>query len=203
MKFNIKQTISAVAFVLSVLLVIGTMKIYHDWDNPKHIPVIQSDPIADTIISIRHQGKLVVTDENIRAETKSHLDSSLWDASVSSSATARIQVFVDLNIFQKEWVTVNGSNVNVVIPRSAIKTEVIDTGEEHHSNGSWAFTFEGGEEKNLETINHIRLADQLQKETLPAIEYSIPMVELHFMRLFSVALTNTPYHVKVAVSSVK
>jgi hypothetical protein len=172
-------------------------------DKPPNHVAIATDEVALFLTSISNHAKLVVTDMNIRADTSSHLDSDIWDAGVSSWATARVQVFLDLTSFRKDWAQRVGNNLTITIPKSAIQYEVIPTGEGNRNNGSWAFTMLSGVESQLISTNHSALTKQLRANGEDVSMSSQGEVVNQMVALFNAALSQYGIHTTVLVDNNK
>lgn len=165
--------------------------------------IIQHDPVPDVIMSIAHKGKLVVTDANIIASASSHTDSSIYRATVDSTQTARVQVWLDLALFRKEWVVQGDKSLDISIPASAIKSEVIPTKEVNQDNDSWGFWFDKSAKDRLIKSNQKQIKRQLNQEASSIRETSMDMVAAQVGRLFSAALSNQNYKIDVKIDRSK
>jgi len=156
-----------------------------------------SDPITIAVLSISHKQKLVVTDVNIRAETKSQLASDVWDAAVTSYTTGRVQIWFDLSKFNQSMIIRDGKHITIHIPHSAIDGEVIVTEEKHTPNGSWLFSMRPSEAIKLEDVNHTQLTKQLSDDKSNYITDGHALVESRIKDIFETILNDPSYTVVV------
>jgi hypothetical protein len=192
-------TIATILFLAGVYSV-GYKMVYRSVSVSRKVLTTQDDPLPSILKSIQHKGKLVVTDANVAVNTLSRVDSDLWDATVTSSATGRVQIYLDLNYLRPEWVKQTGDTINVLIPNDSVKYEVIPTGETHKGNGSWGFTVHPSYLHQLKDKNHNDLKQRLDAEGDQLREDNISEVEIEVKRLFMGVLGDRHMTVNVSVS---
>ena len=158
-----------------------------------------NDVVSDTISSIQHRAKMVVTDANIRAETIDHTDGTFYYAEVSSYMTARVQVFIDLSKVDNSWVKRSGQDLHISVPKSAITYEVIQTSSNDTGNHSWIFQFDNGIYHQLVDKNHNTLHTELNTDANTIHLENIDLAAAQIGRLFSATLTPYGYHVTTSI----
>lgn len=203
MKLNsfIGRVILAMVAVLVFigLYMISYQYVKHTMVKKYHIAQVREDPIPTILQSIVRKGKLVVTDANVSASTVTKMDSSIWDASVTSTEKARIQVFLNLSNFKQEWIKRNGNTINIFIPHINVESEVIPTEIEHKTNGSWGFVV------NQDFLNHAKQENRdILKEQLNSDAFQLAVdgdreVEYQLTNLLTTLVSNQGMTVNVKV----
>ena len=154
------------AFTCAVIIVYWAHT-YLEIPNPLILPhvITQEDPVPQVLLSLRHQGKLVDTDENIRLDATSDYQSMIFTANMHSWETARLQLYIDLTQVKDDWVSRHNNTIVITVPASAIKVEAIRTNYHDEANNSWLFTLHSQAFSDLHNQNQRQLQQQLDAET--------------------------------------
>lgn len=202
---SIKRNLQIMFLVIVALIIVGISCADFDaWNvNPAHrtLKIVnkEDDGIISTIQAISHQGKLVVTDANITTRASSRYDSSIFDASLTTTQSARIQVYLDLSDLNPSWFVLTGKSLIISIPYAEMKTEVIPGQTSYTFYDSWAFTFYSGLKQQLTDNNNPIIHSQLQSEAEYHRSESREVLEKEITNLFRSALEKHGYTIQTKV----
>ena len=198
MKFNLFQTtvmtVSVVAAVYSIHKAIDGYISAHE-----NTVVIQENPVAALVTAMHTKGKLMAPDVDIRTDTTGIYQSSVFDAKVSSWKTARVQTYIEPAKVSSSWITHHGDTLNITIPKDAIEDEIIYTGEDHITNGSWLFFMDNKAADIVKRANEKVLIHNLNEEAKVIHQTSSKAVADQLQHI-ATAFEGDKYKVTVTIS---